>query len=144
MRCIPSGFLKSLSQRRKSVTETRRTLPQNAKCPTPNVHGSPGRIWSHAELPTPALGVHAKPASSPPSSLLLRRHLFADRSPRCTPSQFERLVGSFGPSHEPANTAGSRRVFPPVSSNPWTRSPRSAAEVLPSSIPHPGLVVFWD
>jgi len=84
-----------------------------------------------------------------PLSLLLRQYRTANFSHdlpnlRNRPSKFGRLVAVLGLSHEPANAAWSCRVVSPVTGNPWARSPRSAAELLPSSIPHTGLVVFRD
>ena len=49
---------------------------------------------------------------------------------------------ALGLPHESTDTAWSCRLICPAPANPWARSPRSAAELLPSSIPHPGLVVF--
>jgi hypothetical protein len=51
---------------------------------------------------------------------------------------------ALGLPHESTDTAWSRRLICPAPANPWARSPRSAAELLPSSITHPGLVVFQD
>jgi len=63
---------------------------------------------------------------------------------RNRPSEFERLVAVLDLSHGPANAARGRGLIYPAPTNPWARSPRSAAELFPSSIPHSGLVVLRD